>query len=367
MARDLLDFIPQSHVEGGRALLGLSSATPLEPDIPQIPLLRDPAAAAALPPVTQSPAASPLAATARSLASAWAGGLAGGAETISAEFAVGSLQASPLTPLTGILGDASHLARSTPGLRFSSSSLVGTSLSSENLKAELCRSCERLEAEFAAGLSENRSLAEANEQLRVTLSARRKRLEEVEIDAEQQEAAARSHLEELQKKNREEWQHVEALRGLVARAQADADAVEAARLVERQRSDEAISLRNSLDQQRVVLEALRGQLEEHRHASSGQKVAASDAEADRSLERGFATKVMGDLRSELRVARQALEAQEVRGEQVSERSQALEDELHLLRSQTRSSPGESLAASAVLGEQLRELSGAANLMNSLGH
>jgi len=117
-------------------------------------------------------------------------------------------------------GFSSHYAvpdfPGTEALRYSANSSAPLSLLKDDLKAELCRKCERLDREFAEGVAENRALAEANEHLRITLSARRKRLQEAEVEAEEQEKSARSHFEDLERKNREEWQQVESLRCLVA-------------------------------------------------------------------------------------------------------------------------------------------------------
>mmetsp|Transcript_79372 Transcript_79372/g.224689 ORF Transcript_79372/g.224689 Transcript_79372/m.224689 type:complete len:184 (-) Transcript_79372:254-805(-) len=83
-----------------------------------------------------------------------------------------------------------------------------------------------------AASAEAASPSRRDVQCTAALIARRKRLMQLELESEAQDAHARGYLQELEDEVREEWDQVRMLRQLLARTSSTARAVDAARLVE---------------------------------------------------------------------------------------------------------------------------------------
>jgi len=203
-----------------------------------------------------------------------------------------------------------------------------------------------LDEAHSEALAEARALERHNAQLMAALIARRGRLREIEADAQEDEARQQAQLEAAEAEVCREQAQVRMLRQLLQRAEEDANAAEAARLVEKQHSEEASMLQSEIEEQRVVLSAMRQQLAavpkrvRGAHGSwSGLHAIDAGSEADITLERCFAMRLTEDLRTELQAVRQELAVQQLHGSGITTRTEVLEEELRTLRAEFRGDDG----------------------------
>jgi len=199
-----------------------------------------------------------------------------------------------------------------------------------------------LDEAHAEALAEARALERHNAQLMAALIARRGRLREAE--AEEDEARQQAQLEAAEAEVCREQAHVRMLRQLLQRTDEDADAAEAATLVEQHQSEQAHMLQSEIEEQRIVLSAMREQLAAAPPRLRGRGcpgnrggLHAIDAgsEVDATLERSFAMRLTEDLRTELQAVQQELAAQQLHGSGITNRTEVLEEELRTLRAELR--------------------------------
>ena len=231
--------------------------------------------------------------------------------------------------------------------------VTSDSLTLSQLQRELCSMYEEARGKHEAELSENRTIVHSNEELRATLLARQRRLEDAERMAQEDELQARDMLEGLAQGVHEEKSQVEMLKGVLSRAKEDAGAARVMRNLEEQSAQESATLQVEITEQGAVLSALRAELcvasEVRRRREKMMEV-----EADVERERGLGWREEDECETELAMLRRELSTQQERSDRISIRSQTLEDELKSFRQEASFQRPD---GAHVLHEQFSELSG----------
>jgi len=202
----------------------------------------------------------------------------------------------------------------------------------DRLEGELCQCCEDLQAQRLEGQAECNALAQRNMELKATLTARLKRLEDLERQSADEEAAGEERLAGLASRLAEQRAQAETLQKLLRKAKGESDAAEAARLVAQQHEQDASRLRSELHEEQAVLSALIGQLSLATHVEVPAVVTRADERDDAELERELGNREAERLEAELEATRRELEDQRVRSERVERLAISLEDEVRQLRS-----------------------------------